>query len=86
MFAAVSYNLIAGAPIPVDLLARGDDVEKQVDHIQGIDNQFQRLLGALRKAGGHSRSILVSRVRSDLQALLVGGLVGGLKLALSAPH
>ena len=85
MFSAVSYNLIAGAPSPVDLLAHGDDVERQVDHIQRIDNQFQRLR-ALRKAGGHSRSTLVSRVRSDLQALLAGRLVGGLKLALSAPH
>ena len=36
--------------------------------------------GALRKAGGHSRGILVLEVRSDLLELAASRLGGGLKL------
>ncbi len=49
-------------------------------------NQFQRTAGALRKAGGHSRGILVLGVCSDLLALPASRLGGGVKLALPAIH
>ena len=39
--------------------------------------------GALRKAGGHSRGILVLGVRSDLLALPASRLGGGLKAEVS---
>jgi CubicO group peptidase (beta-lactamase class C family) len=42
--------------------------------------------GALRKAGGHSRGILVLGVCSDLLALPAGRFGGGVKLALPAIH
>ena len=38
--------------------------------------------GALRKAGGHSRGILVLVVRSDLLELPASRLAGGLKLSI----
>jgi len=41
---------------------------------------------ALRKAGGHSRGILVLGLRFDLLAFPANRLGGGLKLALPAMH
>ncbi len=43
-------------------------------------NQFRRLRGTLRKAGGHSRGILVLGVCSDLLALPASQLSGELKV------
>src|ERR1700730_6053883 len=42
--------------------------------------------GALRKAGGHSRGILVPGVCSDLLALPASRLSSGLKIPLPAMH
>ena len=42
--------------------------------------------GTIRKAGGHSRGILVLGVCSDLLALPAGRFGGGVKLALPAIH
>jgi len=47
--------------------------------------------GSIRKAGGHSRGILVLGLRSDLLALPASGLGSGLKLSfarntLTRPH
>jgi hypothetical protein len=39
--------------------------------------------GSIRKAGGHSRGILVLGLRSDLLALPASGLGSGLKLSFA---
>jgi hypothetical protein len=48
-----------------------------------VPESVQAAAGSIRKAGTHSRSILVLGVRSDLLALLASRLGGGVKTNFS---